>query len=177
MHSWVEKKRDLHLSSNSWVLGDETDLTDHLQRVQNVDGAISDGGTGGESIHGTGRPFNAQDRDGRVRHLSMLTHLKRQVNLHFIFEQDFSLNMPSYSGVEARGTSPPLQVSHTHIGHTVCAEDDLSGREIGGHSHTKCKSRAQGSRPSRLQMLHFSLYVTGRKKNIFTYAKMLGVTF
>ena len=43
--SWVENEGDLHLSSNNWVLGDETDLADHLQRVQNVDGAISDGGT------------------------------------------------------------------------------------------------------------------------------------
>ena len=78
------EEKDLHLSSNNWVLGDETDLADHLQRMQNVDGAISDGGTGGESIHGTGRPFNAQDRDGRMRHLSMLTHLKtRQFALHF----------------------------------------------------------------------------------------------
>lgn len=74
--SWVEKKGDLHLSGNNWVLGDETDLADHLQRVQNVDGAISDRGTGRESIHCTGRPLNAQDRDGRMGHLSVLTHLK-----------------------------------------------------------------------------------------------------
>ena len=56
----------------------------HVQRMQNVDGAISDGSTGGESIHGTGRPFNAQDRDGCMTHLSMLTHLKTsKFALHF----------------------------------------------------------------------------------------------
>lgn len=68
--------------------------------------------------------------------------------------------MPSYSGVEARVASPSFQVSHTHIGHTVRAENDLSGRKVGGHSHTECKSRAQGSRASCLQLLHFPLYVT-----------------
>ena len=84
--------------------------------------------------------------------------------------------MPSYSGVEARVASPSFQVSHTHIGHTVCAENDLSGRKVGGHSHTECKSRAQGSRASCLQLLHFPLYVTAWEKEKH-HIKMLGVTF
>ena len=76
--------------------------------------------------------------------------------------------MPSYGGVEARVTSPPFQVSHTHVGHTICAENDLSRRKVGGHSHTECESRAQGSRASCLQMLHFSLYVTAWEEENIT---------
>ena len=84
--------------------------------------------------------------------------------------------MPSYGGVEARVTSPPFQVSHTHVGHTICAENDLSRRKVGGHSHTECESRAQGSCASCLQMLHFSLYVTAWEEEKH-HIKMLGVTF
>lgn len=51
-HRWVEYKGQLNLGGEDGVLGDESNLPHHLQRVQDVDRAPSDGGAGREGFHG-----------------------------------------------------------------------------------------------------------------------------
>jgi len=66
-----------------------------------------------------------------------------------------------HSGVESGVASPALKVPHANIGHTICAEDDLSGGEVGGHAYTECECRAEGGGAPCLQSLYLPLDVAG----------------
>ena len=52
---------DLYLGGEDGILRDEPDLTDHLQRVEDVDGPTGDGGAGREVLHGTVGALHSQD--------------------------------------------------------------------------------------------------------------------
>ena len=45
--------------------------------MKDVNGTTGDGCAGGEGLHCAGGTLDAEDRDGRVRGLCMLTHLGR----------------------------------------------------------------------------------------------------
>ena len=71
----MHDKGDLHFRGDGGVLGDETNLADHFQGMENVNGSAGDGRALGESVHGTAGPLDAQDGHGSVSHCGMLPNL------------------------------------------------------------------------------------------------------